>query len=114
MSVSPHDKQMKLIKAEKARQEHLVIMQKGFQVADVFTNRQYLDNFSNVDISPLPQRISDVHDKSKLRIYKITKIVFDKNEDINDKLTSVYNALYNLSITVAVYIVGNESEVELV
>ena len=116
MAISTHEKQMELIRQEQereeARQSHLKIMEKGFQVADAFTNREYLDNFSSIDISHLPQQTSGIPDKNKLRIYKITKIVFDQHEDINDKLTSVYNALYNLSISVAVYIIGNQNEVE--
>ena len=115
MTVSPRDREIQLMKAkqaEEARREHLMVMEKGFQVADVFTNRQYLDNFSNAEISSLPVQVSGTPNQDKLRIYQITKIVFDKNEDINDKLTSVYNALYNLSIAVAVYIVGSESGVD--
>ena len=110
MGMIPHDKQMKLIKDEQARQEHLLVLQKGFQVADVFANRQYLDGFSGAEILNVNSRVVQV--PQKLRVFQMSKIAFDKNEDINDKLTSVYNALYNLSVSVALFIVGTSSSVQ--
>lgn len=100
-----HDKQMQLVKEEQERNQTLKTLEKGFQVADVFTNRQYLDNFSNADILDNDRRTIQI--SQKLRIYQMNKVVFDKEEDVLDKLTSVYNALYNLSISVAIFIVGN-------
>ena len=88
MSSISYDKQIQLAKAEKERQETLSILDKGFQVADVFTNKQYLDNYSDADI--LSYNKHQVQNQSKLRIYQMTKIVFDKDENALDKLTSVY------------------------
>ena len=114
MNLSSHEKQMKLIKEENARREYLQVMERGFNAADVFVNRHYLDNFSNAEIAALPQKDKDniEAEKNQIKIYKIAKIVFDKHEDINDKLTSVYNALYNMSAAIAVYILGRGSYVE--
>ncbi|MBR1433106.1 DUF87 domain-containing protein [Ruminococcus sp.] len=110
MSSISYDKQIQLAKAEKERQETLSILDKGFQVADVFTNKQYLDNYSDADI--LSYNKHQVQNQSKLRIYQMTKIVFDKDENALDKLTSVYNALYNLSVSVAIIIIGSTNSVK--
>lgn len=109
MSTMKHEKRMQLIKEEQERQEVLTTLQKGFQVADVFTNRQYLDDFSSAEILDLNRR--SVQSPQKLRIFRMTKVVFDTEEDVLDKLTSVYNALYNLSISIGVFIIGAASEV---
>ena len=108
MSIIPYDKQMKLIEEEKERVSQLKVLEKGFQVADTFINRQYLDYFSDARILDVCRR--SVQSSQKLRIYQMTKVVFDKEEDIVDKLTSVYNALYNLSISVAIFIIGTEKD----
>ena len=50
MSMIPYDKKMKLLKEEEERLENLVILEKGFQVADVFINNRFLDNFSSATI----------------------------------------------------------------
>lgn len=104
-----HKKQMQLIKAEEERQQELAVFQKGFQVADVFANKQYLDNFSNADIIEINRKTVQV--PHKLRVFQMTKVVFDKEEDVTDKLMSVYNALYNLSVSVAVFIKGTCNDV---
>ena len=105
-----HEMQMQLVREEEERNKALMILEKGFQVADVFTNRQYLDNFVNAEILDFDRRI--VQSPQKLRIFQMTKVVFDKQEDVLDKLTSVYNALYNLSVSVAVFIVGTVKSVD--
>ncbi len=110
MAVLTHEKQMQLIKREQERNETLLVLQKGFQVADVFTNKQYLDNFADANI--INQNRNIVQTPQKLRIFRMTKVVFDKEEDILDKLTSVYNALYNLSVSVAIIIKGSVKGVE--
>ena len=104
-----YEKKMQLIKEEQERNNTLKILEKGFQVADVFTNRQYLDNFSSAEIIDSDRHI--VQDSQKLRIFKMSKVVFDKDEDVSDKLTSVYNALYNLSVSVAIFIVGTVKDI---
>lgn len=109
MSVVTHEKQMQLLKSEQERQENLIVLQKGFQVADVFTNKQYLDDFANAEIVDWNRRSIQV--PQKLRVFQMTKVVFDKEEDVQDKLTSVYNALYNLSISVGIFIKGTPKDV---
>ena len=100
-----YEKQMQLVKEEQERDKTLRTLEKGFNLADVFINRHYLDDFSNAEIIDSDNK--DVQITQKIRIYKMTKIVFDKEEDVLDKLTSVYNALYNISVTVGIYIIGS-------
>lgn len=73
----------------------------GFQVADIYLNRSYLDSFSSASII-LPNH--SVMDTSKLRLIEISKLVFDANEKFTDKLMSVYSALHSLNSSVALII----------
>lgn len=73
----------------------------GFQVADIYLNRTYLDQFSSAPIITANRTIMDV---SKLRIIEISKLVFDASERFTDKLMSVYSAIYNLDSSVALII----------
>ena len=47
-----------------------------------------------------------------LRLYKITKLVYDPKENVNDKLISVYSALQNLESTAILIIQSNKEKVE--
>lgn len=93
-----------------AQQEYLKTLEAGFHVADVFINRPYLDHFSKANI--LSQRYDELFKTQDIRVFHMKKIVFDKSEDISDKLISVYNALYNLTITVGVFIKGSAYSAE--
>ena len=73
----------------------------GFNVADIYLNRTYLDNFSAAPIVSAGRSVMDI---SKLRIVEISKIVFDENEKFTDKLMSVYSALHSLNSAVALII----------
>lgn len=105
-----YNKKMALIDAEMERHTELVTLERGFCLADTFINKGYLDDFARAEI--LPGSIREVEDVQKIRIYRMSKVVFDPKEDVRDKLTSVYSALYNLKATVAVFIKGTKREVE--
>lgn len=73
----------------------------GFQVADIYLNRSYLDNFVAAPIIPAGREILNISD---MRIIEISKLVFDEKEKFIDKLMSVYSALYSLDSAVALII----------
>lgn len=87
-------------KSEQRKNAELQLAQ-GFQVADIYLNRSYLDSFSAAPIIPANREILDI---SKIRIIEISKIVFDSSEKFIDKLMSVYSALYSIQSSVALMI----------
>lgn len=108
--LTPYERQKLEIEEEEARIQYKKRLEKGFLISDTFVNRGYLDFFSRAEIITEPNW--DERSSVKyLRMYQMTKIVFDEREDVLDKLTSVYNALYNISASVAVFIVGSASSV---
>ena len=74
---------------------------RGFQVADVYLNRTYLESFSAAPIVPETRALMDT---TTLRLLEITKIVYDQKEKFTDKLKSVYSALHSLNSAVALLI----------
>ncbi len=105
-----YEQSLKLIAAEEERQANLIALEKGFQVANVFINKGYLDEFSRAEI--LAGKSKEICQPQKLRVYELTKVVFDPNEDVLDKMISVYNSLYNLTVTLAVIIKGSVTGVQ--
>lgn len=108
--MNTYDKQMLLIEREKDRQEELATFEKGFQVANIFVNKGYLDDFSAASIMPVDARA--VMNAQRVRLFRISKVVFDPKEDVMDKMTSFYGGLYNLAATTAVFIRGLKDRVE--
>jgi len=68
------------------------IIQKGLELVDLFINKNYL-----IDIDackPIPLESSQ-RSFSYISMFEISKIVYNIDEDINEKLISVYSALSN-------------------
>lgn len=80
----------------------------GFAVADMYLTQRYLDHFSAGVVYEPDREIKNV---LKLRIFRISKLVYDPEEQINDKFISVYSSLHNLDSAIALIIRAHEKEV---
>ena len=87
-------------------QKQLQLLNNGLLMADKFINKNYLINIADQNIVPL-------HENNKvtnsIRLFQIKKLVYDKSENINDKLISVYSALQNIDSSSLLIIDGNEN-----
>lgn len=92
--------------AGEARQ--LQLLENGLVMADCYVSRNYLIDLNHNPVVPLAE---DTFSDTSLRFYQIHKFVYDKEENVNDKLISVYNALHELGGTAMVLIAGDETGV---
>lgn len=88
---------------EKEQERQLI---EGLIYADRFINRQYL---SNIDVHAVQRREENY---AQMRLFRLSKLVFDVNENTNDKLISVYGALNSIGATVMIVIRSTASGVE--
>ncbi len=73
--------------------------------ADNYINRNYLIGATNHEVL-LPEQ--DGNWANRIRLYEVRKIVYDKKENVNDKLISVYASLQNIQGSVLLIIDGKE------
>ena len=85
------------------------ILNSGMELVDLFVNKNYLINLQNCE--PVPM---DVNYKSfsYMSLFEVTKIVYDKSENINDKLVSVYSALSNFGSSAILVIFSDANGVK--
>lgn len=72
------------------------IMNNGMELVDLFVNKNYMIEIDNCEPIALEVRQKSF---SYMSLYEVCKIVYDKNENMNDKLVSVYSALSNFGST---------------
>ncbi len=89
--------------------DHLTLVEQGLTIADQFVNRNYLINLSDYQVLPLEEEYKVYN---KIRLFHIQKMVYDKHENINDKLISVYSALQNMESTVLLVINSTSSGID--
>lgn len=91
-----------------AEQKQLQLLRSGLLTADKFINKNYLINVSEQDVVP----IDEINQSTNaIRLFEILKLVYDKTENINDKLISVYSAIQNVDSSALLIIDGNAQEV---
>lgn len=68
------------------------IMNTGMELVDLFVNKNYL-----IDLDKCEPVALEPHQRSfsYMSLYEIRKIIYNRDENINDKLVSVYSALSN-------------------
>ena len=84
------------------------IMMQGMELVDLFVNKNYLIDVNKCDPIPLEEAEKTF---SVMSLFQIDKIVYDENENINDKLVSVYSALSNFGSTALLLIDSDEGGV---
>lgn len=85
-------------------------LSEGLFAADNYINRNYLISATNHDVM---EPGKDPNWASRIRMYEIKKIVYDKKENVNDKLISVYAALQNIQGSVVLVVDGKPEGVRL-
>lgn len=79
----------------------------GLVYADRYVNRQYL---VKLDLHEVVENAEKGY--QLMRLYRISKFIYDADEDINDKLISVYGALNNIHSNVILVIRSFKDRVE--
>lgn len=81
------------------------ILNSGMELVDLFVNKNYLIDLQNCE--PIPMDVSN-KSFSYISLFEVSKIVFDKSENVNDKLVSVYSALSNFGSS-AILVIFSDS-----
>lgn len=80
-----------------------VSLEEQIQVADAFINKNYLLNLSNCEVIPFDPELG----YGNIRLFEVERFTFDEDENVNDKLISVYGALQEFHTEALLIIDGN-------
>ena len=84
----------------------------AFDNAEIIVSKNYLQLLSNLEIVDLSKEIENVDITSKSRFLKINKLVYNKNEDNLNKLTTILNSIALSGSSIVTIIKGNEKSVD--
>lgn len=93
---------------ELQKQENLDLL---LEEMDSIVFKGALDNLETYDIEPIETEISEV--SKNIRLNKISKIVYDKNEDNLDKFNSVFSALHSNKSDLVVILKGEKKHTDI-
>lgn len=78
----------------------------------LFLEKGYLENRKNYQINNLSKEIENFDIKQGIRLIKINKFVYDEKENILDKLSNVYTALYSSHSSLFLVLTSDGKECE--
>lgn len=84
----------------------------AFSNADTIINKNYLRNLEELEVIRIPRELENTDIISKARFIKINKLVYNKNENILDKLATVLNAASLSGASVATIINSDGNKID--
>lgn len=97
-----------VLSAEESQRQQA--LETGIAIADCYISRNYLINLDEKNVLAVPEALCK---DTQMRLYQVERFVYDKKENVNDKLISVYSALHELGGTAILLVRGSENGVEL-
>lgn len=86
----------------------------AFEAADNIVLKKYIAKLSNAPCIELSDDIKTIEVGDNVSMYRVAKIVYDKNENTRDKLTTVYSTIFSLvNYGLSMLISGHKDRVEL-
>lgn len=86
----------------------------AFEAADNIVLKKYIDRLSDAPCIEMSEDLKTIEIGQNVSLYRITKIIYDKNENIQDKLTTVYSTIFSLSnYGLSMLVNGKRDSVEL-
>lgn len=84
----------------------------GLRLAEKFVKKFYLDDLDKCKITKPSRQVMELSLDKNLVLYKITGLVFCKEEKVQDRLNNVYSAMHGLNLSVIFMLVSNGKDIE--
>lgn len=86
----------------------------AFKAADSIVLKKYISKLSDTQCIPIGKELKTMDIGDNVYLYRIAKIIYDKNENIQEKLTTVYSSVLALNYCGLIMLInGNKNNVEL-
>lgn len=85
---------------------------KGLRLAEKFVKKFYLDDLDKCEITKPSRQVKEMSLDRNVVLYKITGLVFSKDEKIQDRLNNVYSAMHCLNISIVFMLISDGDDIE--
>lgn len=86
----------------------------AFEAADNIVLKKYIAKLSDAPCIQMSDELKSIEIGENVSLFRLTKIVYDKNENIQDKLTTVYSTIFSLAnYGLAMLIDGHKDSVDV-
>lgn len=89
-----------------------VQLAESYLLADSVLMKKYLSNLSSYEVVPISASLQNLPVSDTIRFFHLNRIVYDKEENNQEKLLNVYHALYTCQGSVILLLKSNQSRVD--
>lgn len=84
----------------------------GLRLAETFVKKFYLDDLDKFEVTNAPRSVRELSIDRNLKIYKIFGLVFNKDENVQDRLNNVYSSMHGLNLSVVFMLISDGRNVD--
>ena len=85
----------------------------GLRLAETFVKKFYLDELDTYTTTKPSRSVLELSINRNLKLFKISGLVFDKDENIQDRLNNVYSSMHGLNLSVIFMLISDGRNLEL-
>ncbi|MFB5089470.1 DUF87 domain-containing protein [Psychrobacillus sp. PGGUH221] len=88
-------------------------LQQSLNIASLYLERKHLHSLPKREVLAMPNHIAKITVQQNIRLFQVTKIIYDKNEDVTEKLVNIYNTVGSLDSSLILILDSDGEEVSL-
>lgn len=100
------------IKDQMENKPAVVDPREGLRLAEKFVKKFYLDDLERCEITKPSRKVMELSLDRNLVLYKIMGLVFNKDENVQDRLNNVYSAMHGLNLSVVFMLISNGKNID--
>lgn len=82
----------------------------AFEAADNIILKKYVADLSDAPCIEMSKESKTLEIGSNVALYRVAKVVYDKNENVRDKLTTIYSTIFSLKNCGLVMLINGHKE----
>lgn len=97
-----HEPEMKVasLKDQMEQNTDIADPREGLRLAETFVKKFYLDGLDRYEVTKASRSVLELSTDRNLVMYKISGLIFNKDENVQDRLNNVYSSMHGLNLSV--------------
>ena len=83
----------------------------GLRLAETFVKKFYLDDLYRFEITKTSRSVLELSTDKNIKMFKISGLVFNKDENVQDRLNNVYSSMHGLDLSILFMLVSNGKDI---
>ena len=96
------------------KEEKSITLSKSFDIlrsTENYVKKFYLDAITNYKVNAPARSVLEITPDNNIKLYRLNGIVYNKKENILDKLNNVYSSMHSLNLSIVFFVVSDGNDI---